>query len=313
LIVETAFGRCMRMRAPATSANLGPGFDVFGLALGEPYDIVEAERIPERAVRIRVVGGFEVPTIPELNTGGYVALKMMREFDLPEGVELRIWKNIKPGSGLGSSAATAAATAYAMNKLYDLGLSRLDLVRYAALGEEVSAGVPHVDNVAPAIYGGFVIVYSREPLRVRSIKPPGDLGIVIALPSIEKGSTRRAREVLPKTVPLESLVHNVGRASALAAGMALGDIKMIKEGMRDMVVEPARSRAGLVPGYEEAKRLGEELDAGIAVSGAGPAIIGIIEKERREVLAKALREVYEARGLECVIYLTEPGPGVCEI
>jgi len=303
----------MRIKAPATSANLGPGFDVFGLALNEPYDIVEAEKIAEKIVRIKIAEGFQVPADPEQNTGGYVALKMMKDFDLSEGVELRISKRIKPGSGLGSSAATAAAAAYAINELFDLGLSRLDLVRYAAFGEEVSAGVAHIDNVAPAIYGGFIIVYSKDPLKVQSIKPPSDLGIVIALPNVEKGSTRRAREVLPKMVPLESLVHNVSKASILATGMALGDIKMIKEGMRDIVIEPARSKAGIIPEYEEARKLGEELGAGIAVSGAGPAIIGIIEKERREDLAKALRELYTAKGLGCQIYVTEPGPGVCEI
>jgi len=303
----------MKIRAPATSANLGPGFDVFGLALNEPYDIVEAERIPEKTARIKLIDGYSVPLDPQQNTGGYVALRMIEDFNLPEGVELRIWKRIKPGSGLGSSAATAAAAAYAVDKLFNLNLPVADLVRYAAFGEEVSAGVAHVDNVAPAIYGGFVIVYSKKPLRIHSINPPPDLGVVIVLPDVEKGSTRKAREVLPKEVPLESLVHNIGRASILAAGMALGSIKMIKEGMQDIVIEPARSKAGIIPEYEEVKKLGQELEAGIAVSGAGPAIIGIIERERRSDLAKALKDFYAAKGYRCEVYLTEPGSGVCEL
>lgn len=303
----------MKIRAPATSANLGPGFDVFGLALKEPYDIVEAERIPEKTVRIKLIDGYSVPLDPQQNTGGYVALRMIEDFNLPEGVELRIWKRIKPGSGLGSSAATAAAAAYAIDKLFNLNLPVADLVRYAAFGEEVSAGVAHIDNVAPAIYGGFVIAYSKKPLRIHSINPPPDLGVVIVLPDAEKGSTRKAREVLPKEVPLESLVHNVGRASILAAGMALGSIKMIKEGMQDIVIEPARSKAGIIPEYEEVKKLGQELEAGIAVSGAGPAIIGIIERERRRDLAKALKDFYAAKGYRCEVYVTEPGSGVCEL
>ena len=303
----------MRVKAPATSANLGAGFDVFGLALKEPYDLVEVTRIPEKNVRIKLVEGYEVPLEPEENTGGYVALRMIEDFDLPEGVELRIWKRIKPKSGLGSSAATAAAAAYALNKLFDLGLSREKLVEYAALGELISAGSPHPDNVASAIYGGFTIILSRNPLKIYAVDPPADLGVVIVLPVVEKASTKKAREILPKMIELERYVYNVGMAASLVAGMSLGKIEMIKEGMNDLIVEPIRAKAGIIPEYEEVKELGRRLNAGIAVSGAGPAIIGVIEKERRKVLAKELEKLYTSRGYRCSVYITEPGPGVSEL
>jgi len=303
----------MRVKAPATSANLGAGFDVFGLALKEPYDLVEVTRIPEKNVRIKLVEGYEVPLEPEENTGGYVALRMIKDFDLPEGVELRIWKRIKPKSGLGSSAATAAAVAYALNKLFDLGLSREKLVEYAALGELISAGSPHPDNVASAIYGGFTIILSRNPLKIYAVDPPADLGVVIVLPVVEKASTKKAREILPKMIELERYVYNVGMAASLVAGMSLGNIEMIKEGMNDLIVEPIRAKAGIIPEYEEVKELGRRLNAGIAVSGAGPAIIGVIEKERRKVLAKELEKLYTSRGYGCRVYITEPGPGVFEL
>ena len=303
----------MRVKAPATSANLGAGFDVFGLALKEPYDLVEVTRIPEKNVRIKLVEGYEVPLEPEENTGGYVALKMIEDFDLPEGVELRIWKRIKPKSGLGSSAATAAAAAYALNKLFDLGLSREKLVEYAALGELISAGSPHPDNVASAIYGGFTIILSRNPLKIYAVDPPADLGVVIVLPVVEKASTKKAREILPKMIELERYVYNVGMAASLVAGMSLGNIEMIKEGMNDLIVEPIRAKAGIIPEYEEVKELGRRLNAGIAVSGAGPAIIGVIEKERRKVLAKELEKLYTSRGYGCRVYITEPGSGVSEL
>ena len=303
----------MRIKAPATSANLGAGFDVFGLALKEPYDIVDATRIPEKNVRIKLVEGYEIPLEPEENTGGYVALRMIEDFDLPEGVELRIWKRIKPKSGLGSSAATAAAAAYALNKLFDLGLSREKLVEYAALGELISAGSPHPDNVASAIYGGFTMILSRNPLKIYAVDPPADLGVVIVLPVVEKASTKKAREILPKMIELERYVYNVGMAASLVAGMSLGNIEMIKEGMNDLVVEPIRAKAGIISEYEEVKELGRHLNAGIAVSGAGPAIIGVIEKERRKVLAKELEKLYTSRGYGCRVYITEPGPGVSEL
>jgi homoserine kinase len=279
----------------------------------EPYDVVEAERIPDKRVEIEVLEGYRVPAEPDENTGGYVALRMMEEFGLSEGVRLRIWKGIKPGSGLGSSAATAAAAAYVVNKLFDLGLSGEELVRYAALGELVSAGAPHLDNVAPAIYGGFTVVSQEPRLKIYRVDPSPDLGVVVALPDVEKGSTRRAREVVPGEVPLRSMVRNLASASILAAGMALKNINMVKEGMNDVIVEPARARAGIIPEYEEVKRLGEELDAGIAVSGAGPAVICVIEKDRRRLAAKALEKFYASRGYGVQVYVTEPGPGVAEI
>lgn len=303
----------MRVKAPATSANLGAGFDVFGLALKEPYDLVEVTRIPEKNVRIKLVEGYEIPLEPEENTGGYVALRMIEDFDLPEGIELRIWKRIKPKSGLGSSAATAAAAAYALNKLFNLGLSREKLVEYAALGELISAGSPHPDNVASAIYGGFTMILSRNPLKIYAVDPPADLGVVIVLPVVEKASTKKAREILPKMIELERYVYNVGMAASLVAGMSLGNIEMIKEGMNDLVVEPIRAKAGIISEYEEVKELGRRLNAGIAVSGAGPAIIGVIEKERRKVLAKELEKLYTSKGYRCRVYITEPGPGVSEL
>ena len=303
----------MRVRAPATSANLGPGFDVFGLALREPYDVVEAVEIPEKTARIKVMEGYQVPVDPRENTGGYVVLSMIRDFDLDKGLELRIWKRIRPGSGLGSSAATAAAAAYLVNEIFDLNLGLEDLVHYASLGEVVSAGVPHLDNVAPAIYGGFTIVSSRDPLKIYRIDPPSEIAVVVALPEIEKGSTKKAREVVPKEVSISDLVHNVGKASVLAAGMALKDLEMIKAGMADVVVEPARSRAGIIPHYEELKSLGEALGAGVAVSGAGPAVIGVIEKASASKLASSFKEFYKSKGCGCEVYVTEPGPGVSKL
>ncbi|RLI29261.1 homoserine kinase [Candidatus Bathyarchaeota archaeon] len=300
----------IRVGCPATVANLGAGFDIFGMALKEPYDIVEV-RVRENGVKI-VVEGYEVPTKPEKNTGGYVALKMLDDFGLECGVEIKIFKRIKPGSGLGSSAATASGVAYALNKLFDLRLSLNRLVEYAALGETVSAGVPHADNVAPAIYGGFTVIASRKPLKVLRFKPPS-MGVVIALPDVEKGSTKLARAVVPRMVPLESMVQNVGYASILAIGMATGDISLVKMGMNDCVVEPARAKAGILKGFKLFKKAGLEVGAGVAASGAGPAIVGVVEKEKVETLYEAFKGVCRSLGLSCMVYKTEPGDGISEI
>ncbi|MEM2905242.1 MAG: homoserine kinase [Candidatus Bathyarchaeia archaeon] len=301
----------IKLRCPATTANLGPGYDVFGLALEEPYDILEVAKTSGVGIRIEV-SGYPVPSQPEANSAGYAALNMLKAFGLSVGLEVRLRKGIKPGSGLGSSAAAAAGMAYALNKLFNLGLEREALVEYASQGEVVAAGTAHADNVAPAIFGGFIIVVSRSPLKVVPIRPPRDLGIAVALPSVEKGSTKIAREAVPKLVPVTDMNFNVGHAALLAAGMALGDISLIKQGMEDRVVEPARARAGIVREYKAFKRLAKEMNAGIAVSGAGPAMLGITETARIDELAKAMKGLFEERGYRCEVYTTRPGIGVQE-
>ncbi|MEM2927025.1 MAG: homoserine kinase [Candidatus Bathyarchaeia archaeon] len=303
--------RMLRLRSPATTANLASGFDVFGLALKEPYDLLEVSVSEGRGISIEV-SGYPVPKDPDKNSGGYVALRMMDHYRIERAVKIRIFKGIKPGSGLGSSAASAAGVAYALNKLFNLGLSKTDLVEWASLGEVVAAGVPHADNVSSAILGGFTIIVSRKPLRVLSFKPPRDLGIVVAIPELEKGSTRLARSVLPKEVPLSDVSFNVGHAALLAAGMAMGDVSLVKMGMEDSIVEPARARAGIVKGYEAFKRLAKEFDAGIAISGAGPSMLGIVELARRAELSKAMKAIFEERNIPCQVLETEAGEGVQE-
>lgn len=300
----------IRLKCPATAANLGSGFDVFGLALKEPYDVIEVEK-SGGGIEIQVEG-YNVPKKPEENTGGYVALRMIRDFAIDSGVKLRIMKHIKPGSGLGSSAATAAGVAYALNEIFQLNLSLDTLVEYASFGEIVSAGAAHADNVAPALYGGFTIIASRNPLRVLNFKPP-EISVVVALPHVEKGSTRIAREVVPKNVPLEHMVRNIAYASTLVTGMILGNVELIKMGMNDCVVEPARAEAGILRGFTLFKEAGVKVGAGVAASGAGPAVIGLIEKHSVDRLCDAFEGVCSILGLNYTIYKTEPGNGICKL
>ncbi len=300
----------IRLKCPATAANLGAGFDVFGLALKEPYDMIEVEK-SSSGVEIHVEG-YDVPKNPEGNTGGYVALRMIRDFAIYSGVKIRIIKRIKPGSGLGSSAATAAGTAYALNEIFQLNLSLDTLVEYASLGEIVSAGAAHADNVAPALYGGFTMIASRKPLKVLNFKPP-EVGIVVALPHIEKGSTRIAREVIPKYVPLEHVVKNIAYASTFVAGMISGNIDLIKMGMNDCIVEPARAEAGILRGFTLFKEAGVKIGAGVAASGAGPAVIGLIEKHLVDELYNAFEEICNNLDVDCTIYKTEPGNGISKL
>ncbi len=235
------------LSAPATIANIGPGFDVFGLALAEPFDVVEA-RVSKSGIKITDitgVGAASLPRDPDLNTVGIAAAKAMELIGCERGLELKIKKGIKPGGGMGSSGAGAAAGAVAVNELFGGGLSKRELIEAAVVAEAAVAGSAHYDNVTPAIVGGFTIVLSIKPFEYRRLPPP-KMKIVIAQPAIEV-STRKAREILPKEVPLHDVVAHIGRACAM---VTLPDATYIDEFgkyMVDSIAEPAREH--LIPGF----------------------------------------------------------------
>jgi len=297
--------------APATSANLGSGFDVFGVALDALHDSVFIESTETNRIEISIegVGSESIPPDPERNTAGLVARAILAFSKEKCGLKIRIGKGIKPGSGLGSSAASAAAAALAINEVLGLGLSKLEIIRFAAQGEIASAGAAHADNVSPAILGFFTIVKSYDPLEVISLPLPKNVGFAIALPEISL-TTSLARSVLPRKVNLSDLVHNVGHAAALIAGIALNDVNLMGKGMSDAVVEPAR--ASLIPGLARVRKSALESGAaGVAISGAGPSVLALvnIEERRMDIVAEAMKEAFEEFGIGSQAICARPGPG----
>jgi len=304
----------VRVVAPATTANLGPGFDVFGLALNVFHDLVEVS-LKGGAITINALGKYAsmMPTAPERNTAGVVARLILERAKANTGVEIKIAKEIKPGCGLGSSGASAAAVAVALDHLLEIGYSKMELISLAAQGESASAGFPHADNVAAAILGGFTIIRSYEPLDAISLKVPKNLEVAVAIPEVPMPpkKTEQARSILPDKVPLSKMVHNVGHASTLVAGFAQSDINLIGKGMSDWVVEPVRAR--LIPGYDRVRR--SALDAGaagVAISGAGPTMIAIVDAEKVNTtdVAEAMKEAFEQEGVKAEAHRAQPTGGV---
>jgi len=297
--------------APATSANLGSGFDVFGVALDALHDSVYVELAEENGIEISVegTGSESIPTVPERNTAGLVAKALLEFSKRKHGLKVKIRKGVKPGSGLGSSAASAAAASLATNEVLGLNLSKQHLIRFAALGEIAAAGAAHADNVSPAILGFFTIVKSYDPLEVINLDLPKNVGFAVALPEISL-TTSQARSVLPKKVNLSNLVHNVGHAATLVAGIALNDVNLMGKGMSDAVAEPAR--APLIPGLAHVKKRAMESGAaGVAISGAGPSVLALVntEERRMEEVSKAMQEAFEDSGVKSQAICARPGPG----
>jgi homoserine kinase len=303
------------VKAPATSANLGPGFDVFGIALEEPSDKVTLTSVSQ-GIRIQIsgIGARTISLTPDKNTAGLVAKRMLSDFNLKTGLLIHVEKGIFPGKGLGSSAASAAAVAFGMNAMFNLGLNNKQLISYAAKGEVASAGSEHADNVSAAICGNFVLIRSYHPLEIVNLECPKDLELAVAMPKIitPPNKTEKARSVIPKLVPLEKHVYNLGKAAAMITGFAIGDVNLIGESMIDEIVEPAR--ASLIPGYAKVKENALKAGAlGVTISGAGPSMIAIVNKNTGDSakIALAMQEGFRTAGLDSHAFATRPGRGAC--
>jgi len=284
------------VRAPATSANLGSGFDVFGAALERPADVVRVEKADRTTIDVTGVGSQYIPEDPEKNTVGAVA----EALDAP--AHISIDKGVRPASGLGSSAASAAAAAVGLNELYDRGLTREELVPIAAEGEAVVSGAAHADNVAPSIMGGFTIAREDGVTQLDASIP-----LVTCLPEIVV-STRDAREVVPDGARMEQVVELVGNAATLSVGMARNDPDLVGRGMNDSIVTPARAK--LITGYSEVREAAFEAGAtGVTISGAGPAVIAACHERDRRDIAGTMIDTFEDAGVEARAYQTEIGKG----
>jgi homoserine kinase len=281
----------LTVRAPATSANLGSGYDTFGVALERPADVVRVERADRTTIGVTGTGAQYIPEDPEENTVGAVA----EALDAP--AHIRIDKGVRPASGLGSSAASAAAAAVALNQLYDRGYSREELVPVAAEGEAVVSGDAHADNVAPAILGGFTIARDDGVTRLGTSVP-----LVACLPEIVV-STRDAREVVPDGATMAQFVETVGNAATLTAGMARRDPDLVGRGMDDPVVTPAR--AELIQGYDAVRAAAFDAGAtGVTISGAGPTVLAACHEGGRTPVANAMVDAFEAAGVDARAYRT---------
>ncbi len=283
--------------APATVANLGPGFDILGLALAGAGDRVTARRADEPGVRLTAIegDGGALPGDAARNTAGIAALATLRLAGLEVGVELVLEKGLPIGSGLGSSAASAAAAAYAVNQLLGAPLRRSELIGPCLEAESAVSG-RHADNVAPALLGGLVLVRALDPLDVVRLPLPPALTVAVVTPAISL-STRKAREVLPRDVPLASLVANTANVAALVAACHSGDLGLIARCISDAVVTPAR--VGLIPGSEAVMAAAIAAGAlGTSISGAGPSLFALCRSlQSAAEVGAAMQAAFAGAGL----------------
>ena len=299
----TASGnKYVKVLAPGTVANLVCGFDILGLCLNEPNDIMEVSLLDEKKIIIHSADGYSLPLDPVMNTAGAPLIEMINELGTNTGFEVTIHKKIKPGSGIGSSAASAAGAVVAANYLLGNIFSNKDLVRFAMFGEKVATGVKHADNIAPCIYGGITLIRSIHPLDIIAISCP-ELFVTIVHPQIEV-KTKDARQILRKEVLLKDAIRQWGNIAGLVAGFMQNDLALISRSLEDVIIEPVRSI--LIPGFDEVKR--RSLDAGAlggGISGSGPSIFMLSADEiTAEKVAEEMKDIYNHIGLDYHTHVT---------
>lgn len=297
----------IKLFCPATIANLSCGFDVLGLCLDNAGDEMIVRKTAEKGVRITKIVGADLPLETEKNVSGVAALAMLETLDVDCGFEIEIYKNIKAGSGIGSSAASSAGAVFGINELLGRPYSRKDLVQFAMQGEKLASGNAHADNVAPALLGGFTLVRSYAPLDIIRIDSPEELFATVVHPQIEL-KTSDARSVLKQTVSLKSAIMQWGNVGGLIAGLYTKDYDLIGRSLHDEIVEPLRSV--LIPGFDLIKQTALENGAlGSGISGSGPSIFALSRgKDTANQIAKAMSEVYEKMNLPYEIHVSKINP-----
>ncbi|MGL5112784.1 MAG: homoserine kinase [Flavobacterium sp.] len=297
----------IKLFCPATIANLSCGFDVLGLCLATAGDEMIVRTSAQKGVRITKIVGADLPLETEKNVAGVAALAMLDEFETAMGFDIEIYKNIKAGSGIGSSAASAAGAVFGINELLGRPFSRKELVKFAMQGEKLASGNAHADNVAPALLGGFTLVRSSNPLDIIRIDSPLALYATVVHPQIEL-KTSDARSVLKQTVSLKSAITQWGNVGGLVAGLYTQDYELIGRSLHDEIIEPVRSM--LIPGFDAIKKTAYENGAlGSGISGSGPSIFALSKGESTaQKIAEAMSKVYEEMNLPYEIHVSKINP-----
>ena len=297
----------IKIFCPATIANISCGFDVLGLCLETVGDEMIIRKSDVKGIKITKIVGEELPLETSKNVAGVAALALLDAIDYKFGFEMEIYKNIKPGSGIGSSAASAAGAVFGINELLEKPFKRKELVEFAMKGEAIASGSEHADNVAPAILGGITLVRSSAPLDIIKIESPSELYATVIHPQIEL-KTSEMRAVLQPMIPLKSAILQWGNLGGLIAGFYTSDYELIGRSLHDEIVEPLRGP--FIPKFDVIKKTALENGAlGSGISGSGPSIFALskgIETANR--IAKAMFVVYEDMNLPFEIHVSKVNP-----
>ncbi len=294
-----------RAYAPASVSNVACGFDIMGFALDGPGDTVTVRIVQSQGVAIRRITGTSTPLPMDAsrNTAGAPVLAMLKHAGTRFGIEIDIHKGLAPGSGIGSSAASAVAAVVATDALLGTGFSRETLLEFALEGEKIASGAVHVDNLAPCLYGGFVLVRGYHPIDIVPIRIPGDLWCTIVHPHVEI-RTKESRMALPGSIHLQDVVRQTGNAAGLIAGLLTSNFGLIGRALEDVIAEP--TRGPMIPGFLEMKAAARDAGAlGCSISGSGPSVFALtVSREGARAAGEAMAAVLDRCSCPHSLYIS---------
>ena len=260
----------IKIFSPGTVANVACGFDVLGFCLDNVGDEMIIRKTDKKGIHITKIEGYDLPFEANKNVAGVSALALIEDSNPDCGFEIEIYKNIKPGSGIGSSSASAVGSVFAINELLGKPYNKEELTYFAMQGEKLASQSEHADNLAPAIYGGFTLVKSLNPIEILQIPTPKELYAIILHPQVEI-KTAAARAILPNNIPLVGAIIQWANLGSLIHALHTDDYGLIKRSLEDIVIEPYRSK--LIPYFNEVKSTALKSGAlGCAISGSGPSV-----------------------------------------
>ena len=291
----------IKIFAPATVANLSCGFDVLGCCLDSIGDEMILKKNDLNKLRILKITGQDLPLKIENNVASVAITVMLKSLGSSQGFDIIIDKKIKPGSGIGSSAASSAGAVYAVNKLLGDPFTNKELIAFAMEGERLASGNAHADNVAPALLGGFSLVKSYDPLEIIALPTPAQLRVVVLHPLIEL-NTKYSRSILKENVDLKDAVSQWGNVGALVSALYTEDYELFGRSLVDKIVEPLRSK--LIPFFDELKEIAINNGAlGFGISGSGPSVFAMCKGDKIALKVKnALELFYKEKGIEFNLY-----------
>jgi homoserine kinase len=294
----------IKVFSPATVSNVACGFDILGFPLESIGDEMIVTKSNIKGITITNIEGYDLPYDVNKNVAGISALAMLKDLGYDGGFDIEIFKNIKPGSGIGSSGASSVSSVFAINELLGNPYSKFDLIRFAMKGEELSSASMHADNVAPAILGGFNLVKSISPLEVLQIPTPSDLCAVIIHPQIEI-KTSDSRSLLPSKVLLSDATKQLSSLGSLVHALHLSDYKLIGSCLKDYLIEPHRSK--LIPCFDELKTNAIESGAlGCSISGSGPSVFALTKGLKiANKVEKSFSSIYEKTNISYETYVSK--------
>jgi homoserine kinase len=294
----------IKIFSPATVANVSCGFDVLGFCLETIGDEMVIRKTDKKGIHITKIEGYVLPFEAENNVAGVSALALLEEAQPDCGFEIEIHKNIKPGSGIGSSSASAVGSVFGMNELLGRPYNKTELTNFAMKGEALASQCEHADYIAPAIFGGFTLVKSVAPLEVLQLPTPEDLFAVIIHPQIEI-KTSESRAILPKKISLQDAITQWSNVGSLVHALHTSDYKLLSRSLTDVVVEPHRSQ--LIPHFDAVRQAALKHGAlGCGISGSGPSIFSLCYgNETAQKVAQAIKTLYSKTGIPFEVYLSK--------